>query len=263
MRSLIYTIAFDCPGSETYQTMARLLALSLRGSGYEEEILVLTNRSSGVFRHGRYGVREIIVETGGLEPAAIGVAAKEHKFRMAPWIDTSEYDQIFYIDCDCLALSNPADRLSSEKEISCAAESWGRITDNPFNSYLTDQEMSTLQLPPINSGVLRIKATSFARLMGKWEDIYTSPRLRQGGFVDQPSWVRLVLDEGEAVEHWKPGQLIRYPLAEAMHVNAYKHAVILHYCGLHGQERLDHMISDYIRLYQPDCLASLARMLDS
>lgn len=241
--------------------MARLLILSLRESGYEGEILVVTNQLEGLFRHGRYNVREVFVDTDDLPAQALGVAAKEWKFRIAPLINNTEYDQIFYIDCDCLALGNPVIRLASEKEVSCAVESWGKISDDPFRAYLTEQEMETLKSSPINSGIFRMSASALPRLLKRWEEIYVSPRVRPSICVDQPAWVRLILDEGDKAERWKASDLIRYPLAEPMHVNAYKHAVLLHYCGMQGEERLDHMIADYLRLFNPKCLNAMADLL--
>ncbi len=229
--------------------MASLALASIQRQGYVGHSILLSNGAGDYFGLRGLSVDVVHAETEQLPPPALGIAAKEYKFRLAEYLDLTGIDEVIYLDCDCLVIGDLTRLTRSDTDLTCAVESWGRISNAPFNAHLTDEEMAALTHPPINSGLFRAKADNFVELMRRWQEIYESPRLRASGFIDQPSWVRLALDLGERADFWPAGGLVRYPLAENLDELAIDEAVVLHYCGGSAEARLRGMEADFARLF--------------
>lgn len=247
MNVLMFTIAFDSPGEKYHLAMARILFLSAKKSGFEGDVVVFSNHEEGLFALGRYDLENIVVDTGALCGGDLSVLAKTFKFRARDYLDSSQYDKVLYVDCDCL-IKGDVRSLVNEFDIQYASESWTNIGEDAFRSYLTEEEMDS-GIEGINSGTWMLNSREFSSVMERWEGIYVSPRIRSSRCVDQPSWVRLVLDADSSAAGWTTYEKIRYPVEEQLSCKDYDNAVILHYCGLQKVDRLRWMVADFIRFH--------------
>jgi hypothetical protein len=62
-RNLVYTIAFDAPGSQAYRFLAKMLASSLSRTFFTGDILIFRNSAAPLFMVERKGLEEIYLET--------------------------------------------------------------------------------------------------------------------------------------------------------------------------------------------------------
>ncbi len=266
-RILIYTIAFDAPGSATCRQMARLLVASLVRTGFDGECAIMRNTMDPIFLIPRVGIQEIFVETEPLCDQALADEAKRWKFRAREVLDIQRFDVIAFLDVDCLALRK-VDVLfeADDWDILFQREAGRGIQDDVFSSYLTRQEMESLNCDGVNSGTWATRATVYPAIMEEWERISERAPMRDLPWRDQPGWNRLLLDSSRHGWQLRPFTegAIKFPL----HLDrdkdwlCYRESVILHCLGARDVDKLQFMYGIYMQTFFHDPQGTIPNLLD-
>lgn len=194
-RNLVYTVAFDAPGSQAYRFLAKMLASSLLRTFFTGDILIFRNSAAPLFLVERKGLEEMYLETPPMYGQERAEYSWSYKHRVAELIDPELYDKILFLDADCLALRNIDHLLEGDWDIRCQPERGLPMNTGHYNALLTGEEMTqAAQRDGINSGTLAVRAAVFHEVMREWGRLDAQKPLRETGFHDQASWNKLVLN---------------------------------------------------------------------
>ena len=185
-KNLVYTVAFDVPGSESYRFLGKMLASSLVRTFFTGDILVFRNSPAPLFLVERKGLDEYYIDTpamGGQEGAR---RAWCWKYKVADLIPNPEqYDKILFVDCDCLALRNLDHLMDGDWDIAYQPERGKTMAGPSFNAFLTEEEMTAAsRREGVNSGTLAVRGSRFREVMQRWRGIDESEAVRDTGFRD-------------------------------------------------------------------------------
>jgi hypothetical protein len=189
-KNLVYTVAFDAPGSESYRFLVKMLTSSLLRTFFTGDILVFRNSAAPLFLVERKGLDEVYLETPPMYGQERAEYAWSWKYKVAELIENPEqYDKILFLDADCLALRNVDHLLEGDWDIRYQPERGKPMSGKSFNAFLTESEMVTAaKRVGANSGTLAVRGTCFRDVMAAWERYDQSAPLRDSGFHDQASW---------------------------------------------------------------------------
>ena len=180
--------------------------------------------------------------------------AASFKYLAAEYVNSSMYDRVLFVDCDCLIVKS-INQLLGGSGIRFAEEEGLSIQSPPFNGYLTDQEMDTLKVNGINSGVWSVPGSEHATLSKEWEHWNTSKRRRGDpfGWWEQPAWNRVVLDSKVSSEPIE-ASAIAYPVFKPYTISELDRAAIHHFCGpkMPVTRKLECMIGLYMKTFYGD-----------
>jgi hypothetical protein len=201
-KNLIYTVAFDSPGSESYRFLGKMLASSLLKTFFTGDILIFRNSAAPFYLVERKGLDEMYLETTAMSGQAGAERAWCWKYKVAELIENPEqYDKILFMDCDSLALRNIDHLLEGDWDIRYQPERGKPMDGRSFNAFLTDGEMGQAAgREGANSGTIAVRGSKFHEVMRRWEEIDESEPVRGSGFRDQASWNALLLREGREGE---------------------------------------------------------------
>ena len=259
-RNLIYTVAFDPPGKPFHQLMAKLLVSSIFRTGFDGDVLILTNAEHRVFEHGRERLEEISLDTSKME-GDLGFHAQRFKASAREFIDAGAYEKIMFVDCDCLFMDSPDRLFEGDADIAYAEEIY-QTQDPPFNGYLTDEEMTALDRKGVNSGTMWVRGKYFAELMTEWERVMNLPPPRHAGWNDQPAWMRVLLDTKLRTQAFpRPGG-VYYPLIERDNPAEMFAGTLWHFLSLRSAPKIPHMFGHYMRRFHAEAAFALTTMLD-
>jgi hypothetical protein len=204
---LVYTVAFDAPGSESYRFLAKMLASSLVRTYFPGDVVVFRNSPAPLFQVERKGLHEVYLETPPMSGRAGAERAWCWKYKVAAMIEHPEqYDKILFLDCDSLALRNLDELLEGDWDIRYQPERGHTMDGRAFNAFLTADEMvQACRRDGVNSGTIAVRGCHFHEVMRRWEAIDESEPVRDSGFRDQASWNALLLREAERGETGAPG----------------------------------------------------------
>ena len=261
-KNLIYTIAFDPPNEPYHQMMAKMLVSSIFRTGFTGDVLVLTNSEHRVYEHGRRNLEEVCLDSTRISPGEMGREIFNFKYRSRHFVPAERYEKVMFVDCDCLFLKNPDELFAGDAEIMFAEEPWHTITERYFNAYLSDSEMQTLVAPGINAGLWWIAGSQFQDVLAEWERIDSQPYVRGGGYPDQQSWVRLLLDTKLRAMPFRSGVDVRYPFAESRTAPAFAEASLLHYLAASRTKKVSYMFGDYMRHFHAETAPALLHFID-
>lgn len=260
--NLIYTIAFDPPNEPYHQMMAKMLVSSIFRTGFSGDVLVLTNYEHRLFEHGRRNLKEVALDSTRIPPGETRREILNFKFAARQFVAAERYGKVMFVDCDCLFLRNPDELMAGDAEIMFSEETWGRITGSPFNAFLSDAEMQTLDRPGVNGGVWWISGDRFHEVLAEWERIDALPYVRGGGWSDQQSWVRLILDTKLRKQPFRYDVDVRYPIMESRTAPAFDEAALLHYLAASRTRKVSFMFGDYMRHFHAETAPALLHFID-
>lgn len=149
---------------------------------------------------------------------------------MASRIDTTGYDKVMFLDCDCLALRNLDHLLAGDWDIAYKPEPGLRIGLAQFSSFLTDAELKDLWCDGVNSGTLAVRASRFHEVMAEWERIDMAAPPRKRICSDQASWNRLLLDTKLKIRPFPEGEIV-FPMYLNPRFPDYHKAALAHNLG--------------------------------
>ena len=264
--NLVYTIAFDAPGSNAHRLMAKMLASSLLKTHFFGDVIIFRNSPISIFRVERKGLEEVFIETPRLSGFEGAKDAWCWKYKIRNLLPLEGYDKILFLDADCLALRNIDHLLEGDWDIAYKEEANSSIRSSQFSAFLTDEEMQTLKRPGINSGQLAIRADRFEDVMTQWENIDRSEPIRHTNCFDQCSWNKLIVNlekgngeyplqsSGEArvrTRKFERGEIC-FPLLSDCMYTAYEDAALLHCLGADTRKKLRFLFSTYMGTFYFD-----------
>jgi hypothetical protein len=260
-KNLVYTVAFDPPGSSGHRALAKMLASSLLKTYADADIRIFRNTEAPLFLVAREGLEETFIPT----PELHGIAGAEYswcwKYRVAPLIDTSSYDKIAFLDCDSLALRNPDHLFQGNWDIAYKTEPGLRIICPQFSCYLSDEEMTTLWCDGVNSGTIIVRASRFHEVMQEWERIDTAEPPRARHCSDQASWNRLLLDTKLKIRPFPEGE-VQFPMYLNSLFKDYHKAALVHNLGGDIVEKVHFTFGLYMQNFYCDPTALFLQFLE-
>ncbi len=256
--------------------MAKMLASSLLRTHFGGDILVLRNSPEPLFRVERKGLDEIYIETREISGLKGAEEAWCWKYRARQFIDGSKYDKVVFLDADSLALRNIDHLLEGEFDVAHMPERTLNIDLPQFAAFLTDEEVTTLKRPGVNSGTLAVRGEIFAEVMEAWERIDTGPVRQRRTCLDQGSWNRLVLDAEAArtgarpnvsgVPPWKTIPFERGEVQFPMYLDPkwsdYREAALVHCLGGDTREKLRFMFGLWMKTFFFDDVSTMVNLLE-
>lgn len=260
-RHLIYTIAFDPPGSVGHRALAKMLASSLLKTYCDADIKVFRNSGAPLFLVEREGLEEVFIET----PALHGAEGEEYswswKYRVAANIGAEGYDKVVFLDCDSLALRNLDHLFEGEWDIAYKPEPGLRVTLPQFNCFLSEEQMGTLWCDGVNSGTLAVRGEHFRSVMQEWERIDTSVPARKRNCSDQASWNRLLLDTTLKIRPFPEGE-VQFPMYLDSRFSGYSKAALTHNLGGTIIEKVHFTFGLYMQNFYCDPTALFLQFLE-
>jgi hypothetical protein len=245
---LLYTVAFDPPGSEGCRILAKMLASSLLRTGFGGDILIFRNSEAPLFLVGRQGLEEVFIET----PPVRGMKGAEFawcwKYRVRDhvlaWMDDrggiGAWDKVLFLDADSLALRNIDHLLEGDWDLGFHPERGRDIGIQQFSCFLTDEECARWKRDGANSGTLAVAARHYDKVMRHWERIDTGPTERASFCRDQGSWNRVLIESGEAglrTQAFPEGE-VAFPLFLQPRFQDYQKAALVHTVGGDTMEKI-------------------------
>ena len=232
--NLCYTIAIDAPGTDVHRRMARLLVTSLIHTGWNGRIAVFRNQPNPVLPEQHPDVEEYELE---IQPGSKWNEILSWKYRLRDRLDLRGIGKVLIVDCDCIALRNINHLMYGGWDIYTSHEP-ARMVEQPFNGYLTEQEMTSLgDRPGINSGTIGIRAEVFDDVMLEWERLDKLQPIRPSKCRDQHSWNRLILDTRLRHRTFGPGE-VQFPFLNGATYRNYRNAALVHAASLESQQKL-------------------------
>jgi len=254
--NLCYTLALDRPGQDFHRRMTRLLVTSLLLTQWHGKIMVFRNHPRPVLPEGHPAVTEVLLD---LLPSEDFHETVSWKYRVKDQLDLTGIAKVLFVDCDCLALRSINHLMLGSWDIYTAPEP-GRLTEYPFNGYLTEEEMQSLRaLPGLNSGNWGVRASRYKEVMAAWEAIDRSKRLRGTTNQNQHSWNRLILDTPLRHRHFARGEL-QFPFLHGAHYLSYRRAALVHACDRSAKEKLSLLFGLWMDVFGRDRLEDVTKI---
>jgi hypothetical protein len=244
--NLCYTIALDRPGQETHRRLTRLLVTSLLRTGWHGRITVFRNTARPILPEAHPAVTEIVLKA---QPSSEWHRTMSWKYRLRDQLDLSGIGKVLYLDCDCLALRSLNQLMLGSWDIYTAPEP-GRITEFPFNGYLTDAEMKSLRhAPGLNAGTFGIRASRFREVMATWEKIHGREPRRKFKNRNQHSWNRLILDTPLRHRPFAQGE-VQFPFLHRANYLDYRRAALVHAADRSPEEKLAFLFGLWMEVFE-------------
>jgi hypothetical protein len=232
--NLCYTIAVDKSGQDIHRKLARLLVTSLLRTNWMGKIVIFRNGEHPILPEGHDAVEEQVIK---IDPATAWTEIMAWKYRVHDYLDLTNVGKVLFLDCDCIALRSINHLMMGAWDIFTAPEP-GRITEFPFNGYLTDSEMISLQhAPGLNAGVFAIRASRFVEVMTEWERIDSGAQIRPWHGRDQHAWNRLILNNAWRHRHFARGE-VQFPYLHRSVYPDYRLASLIHAANRSPVEKL-------------------------
>jgi hypothetical protein len=243
--NLCYTIALDQPGEDVHRCMARLLVTSLLRTGWHGRILVFHNNPLAVLPEGHPDVEEQVIDAA---PEAVWHRTVSWKYRLRDRIDVTGIGKVLFLDCDIIALRSINHLMLGSWDLYTAPEP-GRLTEFPFNGYLSDQEMEELTSHHgINSGSIGVRASIFHAVMAEWERLDAVDPIRPSKCRNQHSWNRLLLDTPLRQRPFAAGEM-QFPFLHRAFYLDYRRAALVHMADRSPQEKLSLMYGLWMEVF--------------
>ena len=269
--SLVYTIAFDPPGSEGCRVLAKMLASSLLRTGFGGDVLVFRNSEVPLFLVERKGLEEVFIET----PDIHGLEGAEYswcwKYRVRDlvvgWMERNggvgAWDKVMFLDADSLALRNIDHLLEGDWDIAYHVERGLSINRPQFNALLSEAECAAHDRDGVNSGTLAVAAGHYAEVMGHWQRIDQGPVAEGRGrhCSDQGSWNRLLIETGLLTQAFARGE-VQFPLYQQPNFNHYKNAALVHVLGADTVDKIRFTFGLYMNTFFCDPSALFFNFLE-
>lgn len=231
-QTLIYTCAIDLGRDVLFHNLALLLAVSIRSTGFQGDIVVFSNKPA--LLHEAIAQNLLICEALDIcdsSPHAIWA----QKYLVADRVLRYAWDQAIFMDADSLVLGSLDAVTNTESLLLYCIEPGTRLGDVQFNGYLSEDEMLSANAG-INSGFLLLHRSVFSDVMRMWAAVDSTPMLRDCFCSDQASLNRVILDipfAAPVVEH-----TIIFPLHKPYALRAIRNATIAHFMGSPHPEKL-------------------------
>lgn len=259
--SLIYTIAFDPPGSPAHRGMAKILISSLLRTYFSGEILVLRNTTEPLFHMERGSLTEILVDSVQKDRGETTDTAWRWKYRARHLFKASQYDRVMFIDADSIALRNIDHLLEGNWDIAYQPERGVPIATSDFYGYLNPAEMKTLKRFGINSGAFAVRGAIFDSVMEHWEKVHEGPVFRQTTFLEQSAWNRVILDTHHKVHAFERDGIM-FPCQKESEFSNYIDASLLHAQGVGTLEKMKFLFGTYAHTFQFDDNLTILKLLE-
>lgn len=274
--NLVYTVAFDSPGSESYRFLGKMLASSLVRTFFTGDIVIFRNSAAPLFLVERKGLDEMYLETPPMSGQAGAERAWCWKYKVAELIECPEqYDKILFLDCDSLALRNIDHLLEGNWDIRYQPERGQRGDGPSFNAFMTDDELAfAATRDGVNSGTLAIRGNRFHEVMRLWEEIDESETVRETRFRDQASWNALLLRLEElakattttaenplVIEEFPVGE-VQFPGYLDPSYQSYSKAALTHNIMPDTKEKIEFTFGLYMRTFFCDPTGLFFSMLE-
>lgn len=269
LNCLIYTVAYDNDGSNLYGTLAKLLASSILRSGHEHRIVIFHNGEERLFRIARSQVFEERIHLedheGFISAENISTVPEQRwslKHRVAPVLLTEfEWDRLLFIDADCL-VTGPLDGIiNGDYELAVYREPGQPITQYNFNCFLTEEEMQTLTVDGINSGIFCVDRSIAGDFFQAWGEAerQLSPRARS--CTDQAAFNRVVLDRGYKLHDFS--HLVSMPFHTDKSRRSAVNSCVTHWIGTAGERKAQVSFGLFMETYFFDPKLSVFHLLEA
>jgi len=181
------------------------------------------------------------------------------KYRVREQLGVRGVGKVLFLDCDCLALRSLNELMIGSWDIYTAPEP-GRITEPPFNGYLTGAEMESLRAAPgLNSGTFGVRASRYQEVMAAWEEIDARKPLRGVKNRNQQSWNRLILDTPLRCRHFARGE-VQFPFLHRAHYLDYRRAALVHAADRSAEEKLGFLFGLWMDVFGKGRLEQVTRL---
>lgn len=244
-RNLIYTIAYDNDGERLYGNLAKLLVSSITRTGFEGEVVVFHNGERPLFQLGRPQVSEIALDLEG-QP---GCFQKENDVPVAEqrWalkhrvadilLQEYEWDRLLFIDADCLAVRPLDEIFAGNFHLAVYRERNRPVNQMHFNCFLSEEEMNTLAIDGINSGVFCVDRSIAASFFAAWGEAEKLVEQRFRWCTDQAALNRVVLDHDYNLKDLTSLVGMPYNTSDTRNEVEFGKSII-HWVGAAGEQKL-------------------------
>jgi len=225
---LAYTVAIDRKESNIIRAMTKLLASSITRTCPTVDFVIFSNFTRPVFEIERRQVTEYAIDTVVEDSKESVNEGWSMKYRVAPFLDVSDYDVVLYLDCDCLVLRDISYLFSGDLwHLMYQPESQQRGYLPQFHSSSTSPGEPLIR--GANSGTCAFRASEYHRLANRWQEL-----AEQNGFetfcFEQVAWNSLVREEYHLAQCFE-ASAVMFPLAHDPCYLDYCDATILHFVG--------------------------------
>lgn len=260
MKSLIYTIALDPPDSDYHQFMVRLLVSSITSSGFDGDVLVITNSKERLFKAKRIRIREVSLPPSITEQQSFATTVKSLRYRASKYFNPLSYDKIMYVDCDCLFIRNPATLLAYHFDLMYSQDSWKRLSSPWHLLPLAIRASDTFVGSGPNDGFWWVRAGIYNKLMAHVERamLQTVRELPSNTDLFSVAWTQVLIETSYQIAPI-PLNSIRSPEMEKLTLGQLDKATLLHFTGSQRplQQKLSHMIGVFTATHNPQIAKAL------
>jgi hypothetical protein len=166
-KRLVYTIAIDAVGSDLHFRMAAMLARSLVSTCFIGDIIIFTNLEKWPKEHVPGNVKVIVIQATYVSWAA----TMDWKWTVANLIDSSNYQVIYYIDADCIALRSIDHLFIEGYDFMYQQEPGQKMKDWCHNSLFTTEELTRYgACGGVNGGTLICSGNAYSSVMQHWAE---------------------------------------------------------------------------------------------
>lgn len=269
MKTLIYTVAYDNKDSRVYQGLAKLLASSIIRSGFTGEMVVFHNGEEPLFKSRREGLFEMGVDLpedpGTITEDTVLTVPEQRwalKHRVSSiLLEEFSWDRLLFIDADCLVVGPLGPVFEGDFELAVYREPRQPMTRLSFNCFLTEEEMSGLNVEGINSGIFCMDRSVAPDFFSSWEEASARKEQRTRACTDQAALNRVVLDKGYRLKEF--GNLVSMPYHTDMGRCAESGKSIIHWIGLTGYGKLQASFGKYMEKYLFDPSLTLFNLMET
>jgi len=266
---LIYTIAYDCVGATLYRTLAKLLASSIIRSGSDCKIVIFHNGEEHLFRLGRPQVSEeginlvdhdLFITSDNIEVVPEQRWSLKHRVSSI-LLDEFEWDRLLFIDADCLVTGSLEGIVNGDFELAVYREPNQCITQYNFNCFLTEEEVQTLQVEGINSGIFCIDRSIAKDFFEAWGDAERQLGHRRRSCTDQAAFNRVVLDHNYKLHDFS--HLVSMPFHTDQSRRSAAGTCITHWVGAAGFQKLKASFGLFMETYFFDPSLTFFNLLEA
>jgi hypothetical protein len=265
VRRIVYTVAFDDPGSNAYRNLAKLLVSSVARSGFDGQIVVFHNAEMPLFQFPRSAVAEERIELNDIEGEEAAGTTREDRWRLkhqvAPILFEYEWDRALFIDADCIVTGSLDPFFEGAWELAVYREPGKPVTSDQFNCFLTEAEMEVLKGEGVNSGVFCIDRSVAEEFFLSWAEAEKQEVTRDQSCLDQAALNRVVVDGkfvlGDCSQH------VSRPLYTDTSARHRWNAPVVHFVGAMEAEKMKAAFGLFMETYYCDPSLTLFNLLET
>ncbi len=175
--------------------------------------------------------------------------------------DEFEWSKLMFIDADCTVTRELEPFFEGVEDLCVCRERGQVITKSQFNCFLTDEEMNSLEIEGINSGVFVITRDVSRDFFKKWAQAEDTVEKRRRCCTDQAAFNRVILDSDYKIRDI--GESVSMPFHTDHSKISDLRSSITHWVGLSGPEKTRHSFGLLMQTYYFDHNLTLFNLLEN